>query len=220
MGQKVHPKSFRLGITADWNAKWFATREYPRLLQQDVKIRKYIIGKLVNAGLAGIDIERSLQNLIVTIHTSKPGVVIGRGGQGIEALRQGLRRLFMGHGKYNVKLNVQEVDKPELSAQIVVGNIAEQIEKRLPFRRIMKTTIDQVMQAGAKGVKITLAGRLNGAEIARTETLGHGSLPLQTLRANINYGRGEAHTTYGKIGIKVWIYTGEIFTNSQPSPHR
>lgn len=213
MGQKVHPKSFRLGITANWNAKWFSARQFPTMLRQDVQIRKYLIAKLPNAGLAGIDIERSLQNLTVTIHTSKPGVVIGRGGQGIESLRQGIRRKLMGQGKYNVKLNVQEVDKPELSAQIVVGNIAEQIEKRLPFRRVMKSSIEQVMQAGAKGVKVMLAGRLNGAEIARTEALGHGSLPLQTLRAAIDYGRGEAHTTYGKIGIKVWIYKGEVFAD-------
>lgn len=217
MGQKVHPKSFRLGVTATYNSKWFSPRNYPALLKQDVQIRKYLIGKLLNAGLARIDIERSLQNLTVTIHTSKPGVVIGRGGQGIESLRQAIRRLHMGHGKYNVKLNVQEVDQPELSAQIVVGNIAEQIEKRLPFRRVMKNTIEQVLQAGAKGVKVALAGRLNGAEIARTEVLGQGSLPLQTLRAGIDYGRGEAHTTYGKIGIKVWIYTGEIFAQDSPA---
>lgn len=214
MGQKVHPKSFRLGVTAAYNARWFSARNYAGLLRQDVQIRKFLISKLPNAGLAKIDIERSLQNLTVTIHTSKPGVVIGRGGQGIESLRQGIRRLLMGQGKFNVKLNVQEVEKPELSAQITVGNIAEQIEKRLPFRRVMKNAIEQVMSAGAKGVKVMLAGRLNGAEIARSEMLTQGSLPLQTLRAGIDYGRGEAHTTYGKIGIKVWVYTGEVFATS------
>lgn len=213
MGQKVHPKSFRLGVTAAYNSRWFSARNYAGLLKQDVTIRKYLLKKLPNAGVAKIDIERSLQNLTVTIHTSKPGVVIGRGGQGIESLRLGIRRLLMGQGKHNVKLNVQEVDKPELAAQIVVGNIAEQIEKRLPFRRVMKNTIEQVMSAGAKGVKVMLAGRLNGAEIARTEMLTQGSLPLQTLRAAVDYGRGEAHTTYGKIGIKVWIYTGEVFAS-------
>lgn len=211
MGQKVHPKSFRLGVTSAYNAKWFAARNYAGLLKQDVQIRKYLQKKLPNAGVSRIDIERSLQNLTVTIHTSKPGVVIGRGGQGIETLRQAIRRLLMGQGKYNVKLNVQEVEQPDLSAQIMVGNIAEQIEKRLPFRRVMKNAIEQVMSAGAKGVKVMLAGRLNGAEIARTEMLTQGSLPLQTLRAAIDYGRGEAHTTYGKIGIKVWVYTGEVF---------
>jgi small subunit ribosomal protein S3 len=182
-----------------------------------LEIRKYLQGKLPNAGVAKIDIERSLQNVTVTIHTAKPGVVIGRGGQGIETLRQAIRRLHMGKGKFNVKLNVQEIEKPELNAQVVVGNIAEQIEKRLPFRRIMKNSIEQVMQAGAKGVKVMLAGRLNGAEIARTEMLSNGSLPLQTLRAGIDYGRGEAHTTYGKIGIKVWVYTGEVFANDSSS---
>ncbi len=217
MGQKVHPKSFRLGVTSAWNSRWFTVRNYATLLRQDVQIRNFLKSKLPNAGLAGIDIERSLQNLTITVLTSKPGVVIGRGGQGIEALRQGIRRLHMGQGKFNVKLNVQEVSQPELSAQIMVGNIAEQIEKRLPFRRIMKNSIEQIRQAGALGVKITLAGRLNGAEIARTETLANGSLPLQTLRAAIDYGRGEAHTTYGKIGIKVWIYKGEVFATDKPS---
>jgi small subunit ribosomal protein S3 len=217
MGQKVHPKSFRLGITGAYNSRWFSARAYPQLLKQDVEIRKYLQGKLPNAGVAKIDIERSLQNVTVTIHTAKPGVVIGRGGQGIETLRQAIRRLHMGKGKFNVKLNVQEIEKPELNAQVVVGNIAEQIEKRLPFRRIMKNSIEQVMQAGAKGVKVMLAGRLNGAEIARTEMLSNGSLPLQTLRAGIDYGRGEAHTTYGKIGIKVWVYTGEVFANDSSS---
>ena len=211
MGQKVHPKSFRLGITSAWNSRWFSAKDFAKLLRQDVRIRKFLKGKMKNAGVAGIDIERSLQNLTITIHTSKPGVVIGRGGQGIEALRKGVNGLLMGQGKYNVKLNIQEVQRPEQSSQIMVEHIAEQLEKRIPFRRIMKQSIEQIMQGGAKGVKITLAGRLNGAEIARTETLGDGALPLQTLRANIEYGRGEAQTTYGKIGIKVWMYKGEQF---------
>ncbi|MBI2984337.1 MAG: 30S ribosomal protein S3 [Candidatus Kerfeldbacteria bacterium] len=216
MGQKVHPKSFRLGLTANWNSKWFASRRYPQLLQQDVAIRKFLKSKLTNAGLAAIDIERSLQNLTITIHTAKPGVVIGRGGQGIESLRRGLQMLLMGQGKYLIKLNIQEVQKPELSAQIMVENIADQLSKRIPFRRVLKSSIDQVMQAGAKGVKIALAGRLNGAEIARTEVLSQGSLPLQTLRAAIDYGRGEAHTTYGRIGVKVWVYHGQVFAHELP----
>lgn len=211
MGQKVHPKSFRLGVTAQWNAKWFSQRAFAATLKQDIQVRQFLKRRLRNAGIAGIDIERSLQNLIINIHTSKPGVVIGRGGQGIENLRKGLQQLLMGKSKTNLKLNIQEVHKPELSAQIMVENIADQLEKRLPFRRVMKQTIEQVIQGGAKGVKIQVAGRLNGADIARTETLTDGSLPLQTLRAAIDYGRGEAHTTYGRIGIKVWIYKGEIF---------
>jgi len=213
MGQKVHPKSFRLGVTHAWNSRWFTTRKYPIFLRQDVEIRSFLKKRLPTAGVALVEIERSLQNLTITIHTAKPGVVIGRGGQGIEGLKQGIRRLLMGQGTYNVKLNVQEITKPDLSSMVVVGHIAEQIEKRLPFRRIMKQSVEQVMQAGAKGVKIGLAGRLNGAEIARNEVLARGSLPLQTLRADIDYGRGEAHTTYGKIGIKVWIYKGEVFEN-------
>jgi small subunit ribosomal protein S3 len=216
MGQKVHPRSFRLGITSDWNAKWFATRDFPKFLRQDVMIRSYLKVKLPAAGVARVDVERSTQNLTVTIHTSKPGMVIGRGGQGIEILRKGLQRMFMGQGKYNIRLSIQEVTKPELSAQIMVGNIAEQLSKRLPFRRVMKQSIEQIMQAGAQGVKITLAGRLNGADIARTEMLTQGSLPLQTLRAQIDYGRGEAHTTYGQIGVKVWIYKGKVFAKDQP----
>ncbi len=216
MGQKVHPKSFRLAVTSQWNSRWFTTREYPKFLRQDVEIRKFLKKKILNGGVAAVEIERSLQNLTITIHTAKPGVVIGRGGAGIEALKKGVRRLLMGQGTYNVKLNVQEVSKPDLASMVIVGSIAEQIEKRLPFRRIMKQTVEQVMQAGAKGVKVMLAGRLNGAEIARTEMLTRGSLPLQTLRADIDYGRGEAQTTYGKIGIKVWIYKGEVFAN-QPT---
>jgi small subunit ribosomal protein S3 len=220
MGQKVHPKSFRLGVTKQWNSRWFATREYPGLLKQDVQIRKFLKTKLVNAGVALVEIERSLQNLIVTIHTSKPGVVIGRGGQGIELLRKGLQQMLMGRGKFNLKLNIQEVSKPELSSQIMVEHIADQLEKRIPFRRIMKQAIEQIMQAGAKGVKIQVAGRLNGAEIARTEVLGQGSLPLQTLRAAIDFGRGEAHTTYGKIGVKVWIYKGQVFASEAAPANR
>lgn len=220
MGQKVHPKSFRLGVSTQWNSKWFSAREFSKLLRQDVQIRKFLKGKLTNAGVANVEIERSLQNLTVTIHTSKPGVVIGRGGQGIESLKKGLQGLLMGQGKYNVKLNIQEVQKPELSAQIMVENIADQLQRRLPFRRVLKGTIEQVMQAGAKGVKVSVAGRLNGAEIARTEVLSQGSLPLQTLRAAVDYGRGEAHTTYGRIGVKVWIYKGEVFAKDQATAEK
>ncbi len=215
MGQKVHPKSFRLGVTADWNAKWFATRDYPKLLRQDIKIRKLLKTKLTSAGVSSVDIERSAGNLTVTIHTAKPGVVIGRGGAGIETLKKTVKQLLMGQGKYNIKLNVQEVARPDLSAQVMVENIADQLAKRLPFRRVLKQTIEKVSQAGAKGVKVSVAGRLNGADIARTEVLSSGSLPLQTLRAAIDYARGEAHTTYGRIGIKVWIYKGEIFAKDK-----
>jgi small subunit ribosomal protein S3 len=167
--------------------------------------------------LSRIEIERSLQNVTITINTAKPGVVIGRGGQGIELLKKGIRHILMGQGSYNIKVNVQEIAKPDQDAQTIVGNIAEQIEKRLPFRRVIKQTVEQIMNGGAEGAKVMLAGRLNGAEIARTEMLARGALPLQTLRANIDYSRGEAHTTYGKIGIKVWIYKGQIFEKDKHS---
>jgi small subunit ribosomal protein S3 len=211
MGQKVHPKSFRLPVTGDYNSRWFSARDYAKILRQDVTIRKYLKSKLPMTALSRIEIERSLQNVTITIHTAKPGVVIGRGGQGIETLKKGIRHILMGQGSYNIKVNVQEIAKPDQDAQSIVGNIAEQIEKRLPFRRVLKQTVEQIMNGGALGAKVMLAGRLNGAEIARTEMLGKGALPLQTLRADIDYSRGEAHTTYGKIGIKVWIYKGQVF---------
>ena len=211
MGQKVHPKSFRLQVTKAWNSRWFSARDFPRILRQDVTIRKYLKGKIAMSALSAVEIERSLQNVTITIHTPKPGVVIGRGGLGIETLKKGIRGILMGQGHYNIKVNVQEVQRPDLNAQAVMGNIAEQIEKRLPFRRVLKQTVEQVMEAGAQGVKVMVGGRLNGAEIARTEAQSKGALPLQTLRADIDYARGEAKTTYGKIGIKVWIYKGQVF---------
>jgi small subunit ribosomal protein S3 len=217
MGQKVHPKSFRLPVTGDYNSRWFSSRDYAKILRQDVTIRKYLKSKIAMTALSRIEIERSLQNVTITINTAKPGVVIGRGGQGIELLKKGIRHILMGQGSYNIKVNVQEIAKPDQDAQTIVGNIAEQIEKRLPFRRVIKQTVEQIMNGGAEGAKVMLAGRLNGAEIARTEMLARGALPLQTLRANIDYSRGEAHTTYGKIGIKVWIYKGQIFEKDKHS---
>ncbi len=216
MGQKVHPKVFRLGVINTWNSKWFSQREYSQLLREDVEIRKYISQKLREAGVAQIEIERSNSGVVITIHTSRPGMVIGRGGVGLEQLKKGLLP-FVGRGKggkFNLKLNIQEVPNPDQNAQIVVKSVIEQIEKRLPFRRVMKHTIDQVMRAGALGAKVMLAGRLNGAEIARTEKLAAGTIPLQTLRADIDYARGAANTTYGTIGVKVWIYRGEVFAKS------
>lgn len=228
MGQKVHPKAIRLGVIKTWDSKWFAGRkEYKHLLQQDVEIRGFLKKKLKDAGLSHIEIERSANTITITIFTSKPGVVIGRGGQGTEDLKKQLKTMLMGKTKLTLRLNVQEVDKPDLNAQVIVRSMIEQIERRMPFRRVLKQTVNQVMRAGAKGVKLQVAGRLNGAEIARTEHLGEGSIPLQTLRADIDYGRGMAHTTYGAIGVKVWIYKGEVFrkqetptapTDSQKTP--
>lgn len=213
MGQKVHPRAFRLGVIGTWNSKWFSRRGYSLLLREDVEIRKYISQKLREASVAQIEIERSSSGVTITIETSRPGMVIGRGGASLEQLKKGLLR-FVGRGKggkFNLKLNIQEVTNPDQNAQIVMRNVIEQIEKRLPFRRVMKHTIDQVMRSGALGAKVMLAGRLNGAEIARTEKLARGTIPLQTIRADIDYARGAANTTYGTIGVKVWIYRGEIF---------
>ncbi len=212
MGQKVHPRAFRLGVIGSWNAKWFAGRNYSRLLREDVTIRSYLNKRLRDAGIAGVEIERSSNGLIVTVHTSRPGMVIGRGGAGADKLKQELLRLIAsGQKKTNLKLNIQEVQNPDQNAQVVVRSVVDQIEKRLPFRRVLKHTVDQVMRSGALGVKVMLAGRLNGAEIARTEKLSRGTIPLQTLRADVDFGRGAAHTTYGQIGVKVWIYRGQVF---------
>ncbi|MFC1662777.1 30S ribosomal protein S3 [Patescibacteria group bacterium] len=211
MGRKVHPKVFRLGINKTWDSKWFSRKDYSKLLRQDVQLRKYIKVKLKDAGVADVEIERSANTITVTIFTSKPGIVIGRGGQGAEELKSELKKIMMGKVKLNLRLNIQEVDKPDMNAQIVLRGMIEQLERRMPFRRVMKQTINQVRRAGAKGVRVQVAGRLNGAEIARTEHLAEGSIPLQTLRADIDYARGQANTTYGTIGVKIWIYKGEIF---------
>ncbi|MBI3114960.1 MAG: 30S ribosomal protein S3 [Candidatus Kerfeldbacteria bacterium] len=210
MGQKTHPKAFRLGVNQTWNSKWFARKGYAALVREDVRIRKYVMTKVRDGGIAQIEIERTANGLTLTLWTSKPGVVIGRGGAGVEALRKDIRRLVK-NPKVSVTVNIQEVRQPDLDAQIVVGTMVSQIEKRLPFRRVMKQAVDAVMRAGAQGVKVMLSGRLNGAEIARREKLVQGKLPLHTLRADIRYSRGTAHTTYGTIGVKVWIYRGEIF---------
>lgn len=214
MGQKVHPRVFRLGVIDTWNSKWFArqSQKYSALLREDVEIRSFLNRKLGEAGLASVDIERSPVGVTITVNTSRPGMVIGRGGTGVEQLKKELARLIgRGRRKVDVKVNVQEVSNPEQNAQVVVRNVIDQIQKRLPFRRVMKHTIDQIMRAGALGAKVILAGRLNGAEIARTEKLSTGKIPLQTLRANVEYARGAARTTYGAIGVKVWIYRGEVF---------
>lgn len=211
MGQKINPKIFRIGITQDWQSKWFAKKDFGKYLEQDVKIRKYLKKRLKDAGLSQIQIERSGANIKVNIYTSKPGIVIGRGGSGAENLRKELKTKVIKDGKISLNLNIQEVTSPNLNAQIVCNGMIEQIEKRIPFRRILKGMLDQVMKSGAKGVKVLVAGRLNGAEIARTEKLATGRIPLHTLRADVDYARGTAATTYGAIGVKVWIYKGEVF---------
>lgn len=213
MGQKVHPKAFRLGVNIGWKSRWFAKKDYTKFLEQDIRIRKFLYRKLREAGLANVEVERSGAELVVNIYTAKPGVVIGRGGQGAEDLKKEIKKKFM-EKKKNLTLNIHEVEKIYLSAQLVCQAVIEQLEKRIPFRRAAKRAIEQVMQAGAKGVKVIVAGRLNGAEIARTEKFGQGSVPLHTLRADIDYARGAAFTTYGAVGVKVWINRGLVFNNA------
>ncbi len=214
MGQKVHPNAFRIGTLRGWKSKWFSRKEYTTFLEQDIRIRKYLMKKLKDAGVSSINVERSASGITVNLYTSKPGIVIGRGGTGADELKQEIQKQFLDK-KTKVTLNIHEVQKPFLDAQLVAQGIIEQLEKRIPFRRAAKRSMEQVMQAGAKGVKIIVKGRLNGAEIARDEKFGEGSVPLHTLRADIDYARGAAHTTYGMVGVKVWIYRGEIFEKDQ-----
>jgi len=206
VGQKVHPKGLRIGIIRDWDSRWFAGKEYKTLLHEDQKIRQFIKKRLFHAGVASIEIERAANRLKVIINTARPGIVIGRGGTEVEALRKELEKLT---GK-QVNLNIVEIKKPELNAQLVAENIASQLEKRIAFRRAMKQSVGRAMRLGAQGIKIACGGRLAGAEIARTEWYSEGKVPLHTLRADIDYGFAEANTTYGKIGVKVWIYKGEV----------
>ncbi len=211
MGQKVHPKVFRISTIRGWDSNWFSKKDYPKLLEEDHKIRTFLVKKLKDAAVDHITIERTSQSITVTIHTAKPGFIIGRSGAGIEDLKKKLMwQLFRGK-KVNLNLNVQEVSKPSLSAAIVGQQIAADIEKRFPFRRAMKQAVERVMKAGAEGVKVSVAGRLNGADIARTEHISQGSIPLHNLRADIDFSRVRAWTTYGTIGIKVWINRGEVF---------
>ncbi len=211
MGQKVNPKIFRTNIIFTWSSKWFSKNNYAENLQQDIKLRKFLRTKLKEAALAKVEIERSVGKLDINLYSAKPGLIIGKGGKAVEDLKKELQRKIIHNPKLQININIKEVDKPNLSAEIMVQQMAQEIEKRVPFRRVMKRTIDMILKAGAKGVKVQVAGRLNGAEIARTETLSQGKIPLHTMRANIDYSRGVAVTTYGAIGIKVWIYTGEIF---------
>lgn len=206
MGQKVHPRSFRLGASKDWNVKWFGNKDYATLLIEDVKIREYLAKKLPRAGVSEVRIERSKNQLTITIDAARPGVVIGRGGAGIEALRKGLAKVTSA----KMQLNIEEVNQPDLAARVVAETIATQLEKRIAFRRAVRGAIERVMKAGAQGVKISVAGRLNGADMARREVKHQGKVPLHTIRANIDYAHVNAVTTYGSLGIKVWVYTGEV----------
>lgn len=206
MGQKVNPHGIRLGIVKDWDARWYADKDFAQNLHEDIKIRDYLKKSLQTAGVPRVETERSKNRLKLTIHTAKPGMVIGRGGSGIEQIKEGLKDLT----EKRVDINIAEIKQPDLDATLVAENIAAQLERRIAFRRAMKQAVGRTMRLGAKGIKIAVSGRLGGAEIARRESYREGSIPLHTLRADIDYGTAEAHTTYGRIGIKVWIFKGEV----------
>jgi len=206
VGHKVHPYGFRIGVTRDWQAKWYDKKHFTEFLGEDLKLRRVIKSKSREGGIASAEIDRQGNDIILTIYSSRPGVVIGRGGQHAEELRQELEKAC---GK-RVRLSVKEVEQPELEATLVAQNVAEQIERRVAFRRAMKQSAFRTMQAGAKGIKINCAGRLGGNEIARSETTRQGRLPLHTISADISYGLAEAHTAMGNIGVKVWIYKGDV----------
>ena len=206
MGQKVHPIGMRVGIIRDWDAKWYAEKEYADFLHEDLRIRKFIASKLADAAVSTVEIERAANRVNVSIHTARPGMVIGKGGSEVENLRKELNKLT---GK-KVRINIVEIKKPDLDAKLVGEGIARQLEGRVAFRRAQKQAIQRSMRAGAKGIKTQVSGRLNGADIARSEGYSEGTVPLHTLRADIDYAWEEADTTYGKLGVKVWIYRGEI----------
>ena len=223
MGQKVNPHGLRVGVIKDWDSRWYASPEkVGDLVVEDYNIRKYLKGKLYAAGIAKIEIERHNANVKINIHCSRPGVIIGKAGAEIENLRKDMEKRL---GKA-VNLNIVEVRSPDLNAQLVAENIAQQLEKRISFRRAMKKAMQQATRLGAKGIKVTCGGRLGGAEIARTESYHEGTIPLQTIRADIEYGFAEAATTYGRIGVKVWIYKGEVLNTTlraatpEPAPAR
>src|SRR5918911_4378710 len=207
MGQKINPVGFRLSVLRNWSSRWYAnTRNFPTMLNEDIKVRDFLKKRLGHAAVSRIVIERPAKNARITIHSARPGVVIGKKGEDIESLRGDLRKMMGG----DVGLNIEEIRKPEIDAQLVADSIAQQLEKRIMFRRAMKRAMQNAMRLGAQGIKIMSAGRLNGIEIARTEWYREGRVPLHTLRADIDYGLGEAKTTYGVIGIKCWVYKGEV----------
>lgn len=210
MGHKVHPKAHRLQVIYTWDSRWFSKNNYAKFAEQENKIRDFLTKKLKEAHIDSISIERSPKEMVVNIFAAKPGFVIGRGGKGLEDLKKEIEKKFL-QMSLRVKLNIKEVHSPALSAQVVADTMAGDIERRIPFRRVMKQTMERVMKAGAQGVKVMMSGRLNGVEIARREKLATGTVPLITLRSDVDYAFSEAHTIYGKIGIKVWICHGKVF---------
>lgn len=217
MGHKVNPVGLRVGITQGWKSKWFSKKEYQENLRQDVEIRQEVMKKWKTAALAGVEIERTAKMIKVIIKTARPGVLIGRGGSGVEEIKKHLQaNFFKKNRNINLKVEVQEIKNLEESAQAVAQNVADQLEKRMPFRRIMKSTLEQVIKnKEIKGVKLEMAGRLGGAEMSRREWSSKGTLPLHTLRADIDFARATAYTTYGTLGVKIWLYKGEVFNKVQ-----
>lgn len=206
MGQKTHPTGFRLGIVKDWKSRWYAERDFPRLLKEDETIRRYLKRRLSHAAISKIEIERKPSKIVVTVHTGRPGVVIGKRGAEVDKLRDELKLLT----NAEISVNVEEIRRPEIEAELVAENVAHQLRQRISFRRAMKRAVQAAMRSGAEGIKIQCAGRLGGAEIARTEGYQEGRVPLHTLRADIDYSSVPAHTTYGTVGIKCWIFKGEV----------
>lgn len=213
MGQKIHPNGLRVGIIRDWESKWYAEKEYASFLHEDIRIREYIEKRLREASVSKIEIERAANRVNITIYTAKPGMVIGKGGSEVEGLRKALTDLT---GK-RVHININEIKNADLDAKLVAENIARQLENRVSFRRAMKQAIQRTMRAGALGIKTMVSGRLGGADIARSEGYNEGTVPLHTLRADIDYGTAEADTTYGKLGVKIWIFRGEVLPESKKS---
>ena len=210
MGHKVHPKIHRIQVIYTWDSRWFSHKNYAEYAEQDIKIRDFLMNKFKDSHIDSMGVERGPKNMTITIFAAKPGFIIGRGGKGLEEVRKHIERKFL-KMSLRVRLNIKEVRSPALSAQIMARTMADEIERRLPFRRVIKQGIDRVMKAGAKGVKVKMSGRLNGVEIARNETLSAGTVPLITLRSDVDYAFVEAQTLYGKIGVKVWICHGEVF---------
>lgn len=214
LGQKVHPVSFRLGFIRTWDSRWYAEKDFPKLLIEDIRIREYLKKKLPHAGVSKIEIERAAskaKKIKVTIHTARPGIIIGKKGAEVENLKRELQKMT----EKEVLINIQEIKRAETDAQLVAENVALQLERRVSFRRAMKKVVSSALKLGAKGIKISCAGRLGGAEMARKEWYREGRVPLQTLRADIDYGLAEAKTTYGVIGVKVWIFKGEVFPTKE-----
>jgi small subunit ribosomal protein S3 len=214
VGHKVHPTGFRIGVIYDWQSKWYADRGYVALLHEDLDIRRFIARNLTDAGVSRVEIDRNANQVIVTMYTSKPGIVIGRGGSKVDELRSQLEALT----RRRVRVNIQEIRQPELDAFLVARSIADQLERRVAFRRAMKQAINRTMQRGAQGIKVIVAGRLGGTEMSRRETEKDGRVPLHTIRADIDYGQAEARTTFGRIGVKAWIYKGDVLPEAKEAP--